>query len=388
MKDQDNKLTQKNTAATPCEVFAKNLRTRRRELSMTQRELAERLGYSEKSVSKWESGEAIAPSAILPSLSQALETSIDSLFAREGLPSYYLGIDGGGTKTEFALADSFGKIISRTTLESSNAIDIGIKRSLDVLASGIAAVTGSIPPSRISVFAGIAGGITGDNRERILDFLKKYGFARADSGSDAQNAVACALGQENGTAVIMGTGSIAFSRIDGKLIRRGGWGYLFEEGGSGYAVGRDAIIAALGDEEGSAPHTLITEFMRDELGGSGMLDSLSSFYEGGKRAIASFARAVFEAHSKGDAVAKDILERNMRAVARLIESTPDTSEGAQRIVLVGGLARDASLLIPMIKQALARAEHYDISADTTPPVMGALILAGADVKNNKENENA
>ena len=96
---------------TIAEIFADNLKCRRHELGLTQQKLAELIGYSEKSISKWESGAAIAPSSVLPLLAKHLLTDIDSLLHSPESPIYYLGIDGGGTKTEFLLVSKKGLIL-------------------------------------------------------------------------------------------------------------------------------------------------------------------------------------------------------------------------------------------------------------------------------------
>lgn len=360
------------------QIFSENLKSRRKELGLTQQRLGELIGYSEKSISKWENGSAIAPSAVLPALARHLLTDIDSLLYCPEEPSYYLGIDGGGTKTDFMLVSENGDEISHITLGASNPVDIGMNKALEVLSSGIEAVCGDIAKQKISVFAGIAGGITGDNKKKIRSFLGKYRFARVDNGSDAQNAVASALGNENGTVVIVGTGVVAFSQIDGILHRRGGFGYLFEEGGSGYAIGRDAIIAALKDEEGSAESTMITSLLKEKLSCGGLLGKLSHFYDGGKREIASYSPLVYKAFKHGDSVAKEILERNMACVARLIESTPKTSNRAkkQSVALTGGQTRDAEVIIPLISKYLSRPSDYDLTVNRLLPVHGALILSG------------
>ncbi len=360
------------------EAFAKNLKERRRELGYTQKELAELIGYSEKSVSKWESGAVIAPSAVLPLLAKKLGTSIDSLLSENSEQRYYLGIDGGGTKTAFALADSNGSVLYKTVIGGSNPVDIGIERTYEILTDGIETVCASIPYSKISVFAGISGGITGDYKARIRTFLENYGFASADNGSDAENAVAIALGRGEGTAVIMGTGSIAFSRYNGKLIRNGGYGYLFDDGGSGFAIGRDAVIAALNFEEGRGEQTVLLQKLKESLGTDKLLDSLGTLYKGGKRATASFAPIVFSAFKEGDAVAARIIDENMWAVARLIENAPRNTDGRVRAVLVGGLVKEFELLLPLIKRHLKDADKYDISASTRAPIYGALMLAGAE----------
>ena len=69
---------------------------------------------------------------------------------------YFLGIDGGGKKTEFALADSDGNIIRTTILGTSNPSDIGIDAALNVIKTGISEVCADIPKSNISLFAGLA----------------------------------------------------------------------------------------------------------------------------------------------------------------------------------------------------------------------------------------
>lgn len=357
------------------ELFAQKLKNRRTELKMTQKELADRLGYSEKTVSKWESGRVIAPSIILTSLAAVLRTDVGFLLSGE-CQNYYLGVDGGGTKTEFVLTDEGGNTVSSVILECSNPVDIGFKASCELLARGIGEVCADIPTSSVSAFFGIAGGTTGDNRERLHEFLKRFGFSCFANGSDAQNAVSTALGDENGSIVIMGTGTIAFSQINGSLVRRGGYGYLFERGGSGFAIGRDAVMAALLHEERGASSILRDELCR-ELGAARLSDSVQALYLGGKRKIASLTPAVFRAYESGDRDADAILRTNMKCIAELIESTPVTDQKAekQRIVIMGGLVSSCDVLIPMIQDALSTPSSYSVSCNTSHPVSGALRLA-------------
>ncbi len=361
------------------DIFAKNLRKRRRELGLTQRALAELIGYTEKSVSKWESGFATAPSAILPLLAKSLNTSIDSLFSERAQKRYYLGIDGGGTKTDFALADSEGNIISRAVLGGSNPVDIGIERTLDILSEGIAAVCSEISNSEISVFAGLSGGTTGNFKTRIKSFLERYDFLSANNGSDAENATALALGEGEGTAIIIGTGSIALTRRHGTLIRNGGYGVLFDDGGSGFAIGRDAVIAALQAEECRGNETILLTALKKKFEVSQLKDALGTLYEGGKRMTASLSLEVFEALRCGDVVAEEIIDRNMHAIARLMENASKDKTEVHRVVLVGSIAKDFDIICPYIKRHLEYPEKYELTANTMPPIYGALMLAGASI---------
>ncbi len=375
--------TEDQTMAIQGEAFAKNLKARRRELGLTQKDLADQIGYSEKSVSKWENGFSIAPSAILPLLAKKLETSIDALLSENSEQRYFLGIDGGGTKTEFALSDEDGTILYRAILDGSNPVDIGIDKTLDILADGISAVCGKIPNSKISVFAGISGGITGDYKNRIHEFLNRYNFADAKNGSDAENAVAIALGERNGTAIIMGTGSIAFTKTNGTLTRNGGYGFFFDDGGSGFSIGRDAVIAALTAEEGRGIETVLLPMLKEKLGCERLIDALGALYKGGKRIVASFAPLVFNALKAGDEAAEAIIDSNMRAIASLIDNAPLTENGRHRVVIVGGLANEFDIIEPYIKKYVRNAESLDISANTSAPIYGALMLAGARQEKEK-----
>lgn len=303
---------------------------------------------------------------------------------------YYLGIDGGGTKTAFALSDATGRILRTETLGPSNPIDIGLPASFDCLERGIRLVLQEIPTSDVSVFAGIAGGISGGNQEKLKDFFDRFGFFCVDNGSDAQNMVKAGLGDENGIAVIMGTGSVTFVQTESALIRLGGYGYLFEEGGSGYTLGRDAIMAALAAEEGSGEATLLGDLLLESLQASSMTSALSKLYEGGKRLIASFAPLVFDAYDKGDVVACHILRNNAGAIADAIRRARAKLPMAKYpvpVVLAGGLTAKASVFIPVIYEALTDSDAYRITVLDCPPVMGALMLAGATIKEEQNDKN-
>lgn len=357
-------------------IFSENLKFRRKAAGLTQKQLAEKLGYTEKSISKWESGESVTPSVLLPKLSILLRVSIDELLRDKAETAYYLGVDGGGTKTEFLLCDKNRKVVSRIILGGCNPVDIGLEKCLQILKSGIEQVLDGIDPSMVSAFVGIAGGITGDYKQRIPDLLSTFRFASFANGSDAENAVAAALESEDGIAVIAGTGSIAFIKQGNKLTRVGGWGYLLEEGGSGYYIGRDAIYSALMQEEGSLTTTPLYKAVLEKSGKPKVLDAIADLYKGGKKELASFTPLVFNAADQNDPVAKEILAKNAKAIANLINRAKQLSGmDTVKAVIVGGLMSRNDLLIPLIKEGLLEGITLDIYTD--PPVNGAINLAMA-----------
>jgi len=91
-------------------AFSINVRRLRKKLNITQKSLADNIGYSEKTVSKWETEGSVPSIEALFRVANIFRVSILELF-RCDEAIYYLGIDGGGTKTEFALSDPNGKIV-------------------------------------------------------------------------------------------------------------------------------------------------------------------------------------------------------------------------------------------------------------------------------------
>lgn len=373
------------------DIIAENIKRERKRLGLSQEELGEMLSYSVKSVSKWETGGGTPPTVLLPRLAAALKVDVNYLLSEQAASRYFLGIDGGGTKTEFALADENGAVIRSLLLGTSNPSDIGIQKALEVLREGIHNICMGLPKNRISLFAGLAGASTKGISEQIAKFLAELGFFSAEFGSDAKNAVAAGLGGRDGIAVIMGTGCVAFAQSDNVQYRVGGYGYLLGDLGSGFAFGRDAILAALQYEDGSGESTAIYELVRARCQGETVLEKLGRFYEGGKREIAQYAPCVFDAYAAGDTVARDILERNMESIANTIRGAARKvrGDGVVRVVLCGGISTSSGqILIPMLEKMLSSdTRKYEISICERTMIIGALTLAGMPAQAEEEKEN-
>ncbi|NLW73851.1 MAG: XRE family transcriptional regulator [Clostridiales bacterium] len=345
---------------------------------MTQEQIARLLGYTAKAVSKWECGITIPSMETIIKIADIFNVSIDDLFDHCDEVEYYLGIDGGATTTTFALSDSEGNILQTIKLSSSNPFDIGFEAATKILSEGILKITSNIPRRKISLFAGLSGGTSGDMKNRFTAFFSDYKFARAENGSDVDNIIAAGLGKSNVIAVIMGTGSSAIVQKDGAYVLLGGLGYLFDLGGSGYDIGCAGIRAACMAEDGTGEKTLMREYILNERKTKTVRENLDYFYKIGKSGIASYCTIVFKAFDEGDAVAADILKNNMRHVANLIETGRKVLDSNSKVktILAGGLTNHSDVLLPMIKESLTYPEKFDISVYTGDVVYGALLRAG------------
>ena len=64
-------------------TFNERIKNRRKELGLTQKELADMLSISDKTVSRWESSNQIPDSMLIPDLASALQMSLDELYGIE-----------------------------------------------------------------------------------------------------------------------------------------------------------------------------------------------------------------------------------------------------------------------------------------------------------------
>ena len=363
-------------------TFGENLKKLRKQAGLTRSALAEKISYSEKSVEKWEFGKALPPMNTVCMLAEIFGVTLDALvYTPQTEAKYLLAIDGGGTKTEFLLTDMEKREINRFFLGASNAVDIGIENVKKLLEQGIKEVTKGINLREVSVYAGLAGGMTGDNTRLINEFLSGFNFAFYNNGSDVENVLEIALSGGDGVAVIMGGGIIAFSQIKGKRTRIGGWGYHIDKGGSGYNIGSDGICSALRYIDGRKGSKILKELIEEKFGKS-LPDSIGDIYKGGKAYIASFAPLVFEAYKKGDSFAEEIIDRNVKEASEIITAGLVPFEGgAKKAVICGGIGKNKELLLPFFSKYLDN--EVDLQFNGEPVVNGALILAEKNIKNKE-----
>ncbi len=286
---------------------------------------------------------------------------------------FLLGIDGGGTKTEFLLTDFEKNKIRRVVLGGSNPNNAGIENTYAVLEKGIAQICEGFDYGKISVCAGIAGTKTGENHSLLNDFFSRFGFAFVGCCSDIDLALETALKGENGTVVIMGTGIVAYSNSDGKLHRAGGRGYMIDKGGSGFHFGSDALNSAFEFLDGRGGSATILGIIEEKLGKK-LEDSVSELYNGGASYIASFAPVVFEAYKLGNIKASEIIDRNALEAAKVINGARRfVKNGNRKIVVCGGLCKQKEILCPFLMKYVG--DGAAITFLEEPMVNGAVSLA-------------
>lgn len=357
--------------------LGKTIKQHREAVGLTQSQLAESLFVSFQAISAWERG--ITPPDIenICRLAEFFGVTLDSLVGSYEKHRFFIGIDGDGRKTEFILFNNSGNVHRKLILDTCNPNDIGIQGCVDILSGGIdTIIAGGCKVE--AVFAGITGGVTGNNARRINEqLLRKYRPMQIFNGTDVSNILACGRDPENSIALSAGTGSVVFIRKNGIEYRLGGWGYLFDKKGSAYDIGSDAVTAVLSRIDGIGEETLLETMLREELG-MDVASALSSIYGKGKRYIASLSKFVFEAEVQGDKVARGILDSNIARLAELIRLAKAKYGVSGEIVARGSLFEN-----PRFIELLREQTGEEFLIPELPPIYGACVecmrLSGYDV---------
>ena len=174
--------------------------------------------------------------------------------------SFYVGIDGGGTKTRCALGDET-TVLATAMSGGSNVVRLGPAQARDALHTAIRQVcaTANIDPEQIRrICIGAAGAARPEMAAQIRSILAELTPAAVEVVGDMVTALEAAFGSGPGVIAIAGTGSIVWGRdATGRTARAGGWGFAISDEGSGHWIGRRAISAILQvhDEEHETPLT-------------------------------------------------------------------------------------------------------------------------------------
>lgn len=352
--------------------LADNIKRLRKVNRLTQTELAEKLYVAPQTVSKWEKGITSPDVEKMCALADILNVSVDNL-VRGGVlenQDVMLAIDGGGTKTDFILFDKSGKIFDYITLGGSNPNAYGMDQSKKVLCDGIDQLL-SRGYRVCFCFAGISGASVGENKIKLDKFLRSsYPFIKFRVDGDIHNIINSAGSVEKCIGVISGTGSVVYGYDGVELHRVGGWGYLFDEAGSGFDLGRELFRYCLACEDGMEEKSELYFRVCDSVG-EPIFDNLSAIYAKGKDYVASFAPLVFEFYRKGDKIAINIVNKTVDRLAELITVVSAKYDCGNDVIISGGVATGSNIIQKLLKERLD--QHLNLIVPQMPPIFGASV---------------
>lgn len=259
---------------------------------------------------------------------------------------FVAGWDGGGTKTAVVVADERGTEVLRFTagpLNYNGQDEASIARNVRDMLARIGEACGGLAHCE-QLCIGAAGVSHPAVVERLEVLIRSGGYAGGlRVTGDHETALYGAHDRPDGIILIAGTGSICYGRhASGSEHRTGGFGYLIDDEGSGYSIGRDLLAATVRAHDGRIAETAIAEMVYDRLGMTTVRELVGFVYDRGtnKKDIAAIAPVLTEACEAGDRVALEIASRNAAALAELVVPV------AERLALQeGALAMAGSVLL-------------------------------------------
>jgi N-acetylglucosamine kinase-like BadF-type ATPase len=308
---------------------------------------------------------------------------------------YYLGIDGGGSKTSCAVGDK-SSVLATAMAGPSNIVRVGESRARESLHQAInqACAAAKIDPGEVQR---VCVGAAGAGREEIASAVRRIVAelipTKIEIVGDMEIALEAAFGDGPGVIVIAGTGSIAYGRDgQGRTARAGGWGYAISDEGSAHWIGRAAVASLLRVRDGGSEAA--AENNKDAAAGVSLFRELSAAWRlhtldelvrtaNSNPDFAALFPAVLAAAEAGDGVGQRILARAAAELAQLAEvvirrlfAGSTASAPAVPLAVAGGVFRYSATVRQAFHAELRRTHaHIDLNPEVVEPVRGALQMA-------------
>ena len=300
---------------------------------------------------------------------------------------WFLGIDGGGTKTEALLGQDVRRAVWGKA-GPSNPHAVGVLAAAKNVKAAVLSAEKAVGRKRpYHTVIGLAGMDTPRDvmamHRALTNEMRGIFMPGWKLVNDIVIAYRSGTSAKHGAVVIAGTGSNAFARGPRGLAHAGGRGHRLADEGSGYSQGLAALHAVTKADDGRGPKTLLTKYVLTHFHVRKPSDLVRVVYDPafGKPQIASLAPYVQLAAERGDAVAREIFIAAARELA-LLATTVIRKSGLQRaafpLVTVGGIFK-CPIILPVHFRAVVRRTAPNVVFIRPPqrPALGAWLMASA-----------
>lgn len=295
---------------------------------------------------------------------------------------YFIGIDGGGTKTNGVISLADGKPLATLAVGPSNYHSIGLEQAITHISEVIDALLLAVhaDKSQIDAIAFCGAGI--DCREDV-DIITNAFLAKGYSGkllveNDALGALVGANGSKSGAMLISGTGSIIMG-IDnkGELIRVGGWGHLIGDEGSAYWIAHSAYRYLSKAHDGRASKTMLYNQLLNALQMTSPEDIIGLLYSPGATkdklaAIAPVVVSLFHDDPHAKAIVLDAIEGLVELIDTLYRRCGHKN---LELKLGGSVLQHSAIFQQCLIDRLKDRPEIQLALPKADAAEGALILA-------------
>ncbi len=298
--------------------------------------------------------------------------------------AYYLGIDGGGTKTYALLTDEFGNVLGKGKSGNGNHQINATIAANSIREATLSAI--SEAGIRLEDIQHTYLGLAGADREAdymiLHPLIRHVGFTNYTLNCDTMIGLRAGTNQPYGIAIICGTGTNSAGRNpQGVHYQCGGFDYMYGDFGGGGALNIEVFRSVIRAWDGREQPTLLTDLLLQFLGYDTVTTLFNDYQDNGRSVPVDAAKLLFEAAAGQDAVALDILHhqgvelgKSATAIVQRLGMETDIFD----VVLVGSLLTrgDRGWIRGPIEKALHQvAPHASIVTLRAEPVVGAVWSA-------------
>ena len=303
------------------------------------------------------------------------------------MTALYLGVDGGGSKTEFVCIDADRQVRARAVTGTTYHLQIGVEGALARLRDGLDAVcsqAGITPGDLRHCFFGLPAFGEDATVDPILEkgCGQLLGHDRYACGNDMICGWAGSLAGEDGINIVSGTGSIGYGERSGRAARAGGWGEIVSDEGSGYWIALRGLNAFTRMSDGRLPKGPLHAMLAEALSLREDLDLCARIMgEGalGRNEVAALSTVVARAADANDVVASAILHDAADELFRIANAlrTQLGYEDEERTLLSwsGGILANGGAVPSRLTALVERDGRFDLVMPRLSPGVGAALYA-------------
>lgn len=304
---------------------------------------------------------------------------------------YFLGIDGGGSKTVATVVNENGKEVGIGTSGSIDILNEPLEKFKENLFEAVRIALESKKLSLRNIAASCFGvPIVGDVEGiegKIKPVIEELGLKHYTLVNDVRVALEGALPESSGAVLLAGTGAMVMAKDKyGNIFRVDGWGEHVGDLGSGYYIGQMTLRRVFEEYDGRLEHTPLSDMIKDFAKVSDLREILVKCKGANVRTyIASFSRIACQAAQIGVQEACEILDmavnellKSVRAIIKMIKSNEPIF-----LSTVGGLF-NCDYIREKFRSSINDISSIELVEGRFAPHIGAVIMAAKRILNDHE----
>lgn len=301
---------------------------------------------------------------------------------------YYLGVDGGASKTSAILIDDTNKIVGQGTSGGTNLHNISKETVEKNLISSINIALGDLSLNQATSacfgFAGIENEIT---RNEIVNIVKqKFGNSIQKNiilVKDEFIGLRAGTLSDNAIILISGTGSNCFgiNNTDNEAAA-GNQGYLVGDLGSGFSLGQALIMESVKEYDQRSETTALTRAILEQYQQTDLGQFIETVYQS-KDPIKYIAQATKILHNhhiytlpKVELIINQTIIEILLALSTVVTKLGFSNDSQFDVVLVGGVFNlEKVITLPLINQIRRHYPQANINRPQHESAYGACQIA-------------